>query len=188
MDHLTQVVLAAEAAGKSYGMYVAERHEQGLTALPMPIDTQKQEEKEVWRRCMICGGLIPPELTKRANTCSPACSAERNRRRNREFYQRNIKFKPEAPSKCEFCGKDFMQNRRNQRFCNIRCQEAHNRAVKRGEAANTGMTPGMANRSYGTGVCVICGEQYIKRSARQLTCSDWCRKVHVDKRRKEGKC
>lgn len=100
----------------------------------------------------------------------------------------NIKFKPEAPSKCEFCGKDFIQNRRNHRFCNIRCQEAHSRAVKRGEAANTGMTPGMANRSYGTGVCVICGEQYIKRSARQLTCSDWCRKVHVDKRRKEGKC
>jgi predicted nucleic acid-binding Zn ribbon protein len=96
-----------------------------------------------------------------------------------ERYRKNAKSAPKEQRKCAYCGAEFIQNRINQRFCKTRCQEAHKRAVRRGEVVAVGISPGMANRSYGTGECVICGEMFTKRSARQMTCSKGCRKIYA---------
>lgn len=188
MDHLSQVVKAAREAGMSYGRYVALMHEQGKRPLPKARKAPAAETPEQEKRiCVICGGVIPRER-KNAKTCGSACSYELNKRRNRELYQNTTKFKPKGNYKCDWCGGEFTPNRRFQRFCGEKCQEAHKRAVRRGERVPTGITPGMANRSYGTGECVICGEDFTKKSARQITCCKGCRKEYYARQRKEKKC
>lgn len=186
MDHLTQVVLAAEAAGMSYGKYVALQRELGRPAVPPALRRKAAEaaDEPEWI-CEVCGEAIPIDRRRGSKTCSEECREERNRRRSLRVYWETKKFKPEQDWKCAWCGKEFTPNRRSQRFCSVRCQEARKRAVRRGEAEPVNLTPGMANRSYGTGECVICGEPFIKRSHRAVTCSEACRKVYSGKVKKE---
>ena len=178
MDHLTQVVLAAQAAGMSYGKYVALQHELGRNPVPPALkrriadETEEQEE----RRCEICGAILRPGIRGTVKTCGPVCSYELNKRRNRAYYQKTLKFKPDVPVKCDYCDAEFMQNRRGQRFCSPKCKDAHKAAVRRGIASPTAKSNRMENRSYGPGICVVCGGEYVKKSARQMFCSPACQK------------
>lgn len=186
MDHLTAVVLAAQAAGMSYGKYVARQHELGRPLVPQnPKSRRKQEGEASECLCEVCGRPIPLGRRRGSKTCSGECREEHNRRRSRRVYQETQKFKPTHDWECAWCGKKFTPNRRSQRFCNVRCQEAHKRAVRRGEIEPPKLPPGMANRSYGIGECVICGERFTKRSSRAMTCSEACRKVYSGKVKKE---
>lgn len=185
------VAKAAREAGMSYGKYVALMHERGgrPPAKARGIASTEEAQEPEKRQCIICGKVIPHGRRRGAMTCGGVCGYELNRRRNREWYQKNVKFKPEGTYKCGWCGSEFTPNRRYQRFCGVRCQEAHKRAVKRGEPdPSAGLGQAMANRSYGTGECVICGEDFTKKSARQITCSKGCRKEYYARQRKEKKC
>lgn len=187
MDHLSMVAKAAKAAGMSYGKYVALQYELGRNPVPPALKRLIAEETEEpeERRCEICGALLRPGIRGTVNTCGPVCSYELNKRRNREYYQKTMKFKPGAPVKCDYCEAEFLQNRRGQRFCSPKCNEAHKAAVRRGIASPKAKSNRMENRSYGTGECVICGEMFTKRSARQMTCSKECRRAHSSKVRKD---
>lgn len=46
------------------------------------------------RKCVVCGGLFEPRLpgNPRANACSDACRAERKRRANAEWYEKNRQY------------------------------------------------------------------------------------------------
>lgn len=183
------VARAAREAGMSYGKYVALMHERGERppSVPETEDGPECEPAQEERRCEVCGELLPPGARSGIKACGPVCRTELNRRRARERYQ-SANPKPTEACKCAWCGGEFVPNRRYQRFCGARCQEAHNRAVKRGEIIAVGLSPGMANRSYGTGECVICGEDFTKKSARQITCCAGCRKEYHARQRKEKKC
>lgn len=181
------VVKAAREVGMSYGKYVALMHEQGRDPIARSIAPEFEEEPEE-RLCVICGQPILRIKNGKTLTCSPACRYELNRIRNRDRYRKVASARTMETKKCQFCGTEFSTSRKYQRFCNVRCQEAYRRAVKRGEVANDGMSPGMANRSYGIGECVICGEDFTKRSARHITCCAGCRKEYWARQRKEKKC
>lgn len=128
MDHLSKVAKEAKECGMSYGMYVAMKYEQNgyrPEEKPSEEDELPKQVAHEFRKCVICGGWLPYGANRRFKTCSRSCSYELNKRSVREFYQNNRKFKPDGPVKCAYCGKEFLQNRRAQRFCCAECREAH---------------------------------------------------------------
>lgn len=188
MDNAARINMLARQKGMSYGQYQAMLFEKNRNK-PAEKKSKEAEPKQITeaekRFCVVCGVELPPFAHRRAQTCGSAgCRAELNRRRCRESYREKIAFKPEGKYECAYCKTPFVPTRRTQRFCGKRCQEANKQAVRRGEIVQTGMLPGMANRSYGTGECVICGEAFTKKSARQKTCCAGCRKEYAEKKRK----
>ena len=179
MDNVARINMLARQKGMSYGQYQAMLYEQRGY---QPEKRKEPEDEAEKRFCAVCGKELSKYANKHAKTCGIACRTELNRRRSREYYREKIAFKPDGEYECAYCKGKFVPTRRYQRFCGSRCQEANKRAVRRGETVDTGMPPGMANRSYGTGECVICGGGFTKKSARQLTCCAGCRKEYAEKK------
>jgi predicted nucleic acid-binding Zn ribbon protein len=190
VDHLTKMVLAAEAAGMSYGKYVALVHE-GLIRCPLSEDRCEQSPgpapQQEERRCEICGRYLAEDSRWNQKTCGPACSAELNRLRNRDFYSKNVKFRAVEKIPCRRCGELFLPNRKSQKFCGVLCQHSYNKAKARARR-NGGVVADMTTRNYGTRTCRVCGEEFIKRSWNQEVCSRECRSELDEIRRRRGLC
>jgi hypothetical protein len=105
---LTQVVLAAQAAGMSYGKYVAIHFERNGFRPAFPAEEAEEEPEEV-PKCVICGALMP-HARACVKTCGSACRKELNRRRSLERYRKNAKSAPKEQRKCAYCGAEFIQN------------------------------------------------------------------------------
>lgn len=125
------------------------------------------------KQCVTCG----KEFTAvRSSTicCSPACSDERIRTRNRE----NAREKNQKEAKlanCVVCGKEFAV-KGTALCCSKECSyERHRQTCREYVDKKRG---GVWKNGYGD--CVVCGKKFMKRTANQLTCSPACR-IKMDK-------
>ena len=75
MDALTRDALAANAAGKHYGDYIAERHEARIRAEKEAEEMLEELGRKVnpARKCLYCGGELP---SKRPKFCSNKCRSD----------------------------------------------------------------------------------------------------------------
>ena len=175
MDHLTRVVLEAERRGLSYGKYVAMHHEGMIGRIDCeiaepPVPAPSNEP----RHCVVCGVELHPEAHKNRKTCSSACSAANNRRRNLENYRKKAVAKEPVTQKCVRCGKPFIKHRSNHIFCGGACRKAQTQDIIMGR--NAGSNQEAKIRNYGSAVCRVCGAEFIKRSHNSEICSAACRK------------
>lgn len=139
------------------------------------------------RICQQCGRSF--EGGPRAYYC-PSCRAERQREQNAEFQRRKRKgnYRPLGSiDKCEQCGKDYVVEGGQQRFCPD-CQPIHAKEYDRETAIefyhnNKDRINPVRNqrRRKGPKTCVICGKEFTTNT-RAITCSPECRRKDINKK------
>lgn len=134
LDRLTRDVLAAEAAGMSYGKYKA-------THPYTPEEDDEEEEEvpnpdEVLCTCVNCGQPFV-KLKSRTNKlfCSTPCQLQYN---NKKRYDAMKSARPEKPTACRVCGKIFLADYQHRIYCSTECyrkgqtaREAERRRLKK---------------------------------------------------------
>ena len=116
MDNLTRCVFAAEAAGLSYGQYMAKR--------PV-LSLQKREAEEDARKCVICGKYLGPEYRMGSKYCSKLCASRANALRNRDKFRKQSGVTSETEVICRGCGKPFLigSGHASRKYCSPECRE-----------------------------------------------------------------
>lgn len=131
LDDLTKDVLAAEAAGMSYGKWKALHPRTHAVAEEAPVKPVKKERKPPegsWHECISCGTRYWANLPGQ-RYCSERC-------RDREAKRRYMEKKREDAEnrKCQFCGNPLSGKMR--KFCSHFCCDQAYRMRKR--ALDTG--------------------------------------------------
>ena len=100
-DKLTREVLAAQAAGMSYGTYKGLQYERAGAAYPPAPpkkETAPEKQKAFTISCVICGTEFKAGK-KHAKYCSPQCSRKAYSAKSRKLYHE--KKRQEAGSNAE---------------------------------------------------------------------------------------
>lgn len=145
-DRLTRDVLAAEAAGMSYGNYKAahphtpdEDDEEEIVAPPAPVERVKTGI------CQECGAEFTMDRHSEKKYCSDRCRVNRTQRLR---YQKLHEPKNNGKiTNCLVCGKDFVVSWQRRKYCSTECftvgQRRRQKALKKQykeEAAKNGTT------------------------------------------------
>ena len=86
------------------------------------------------RKCVICHREFKPRLPTQI-TCSEACRKIHRNRHQREYYntycskERKIKL---TAKKCPVCGKEFVTDRKDKKYCCARCCSNYHNNIDRG--------------------------------------------------------
>lgn len=128
----------------------------------------------------------------RAYYC-PGCRLERQREQNRDFNIRKKKGdyrKLGSSDKCERCGKEYVVEAGLQRFCKD-CQKPHaiehdrKTSIEFYKNNKDDINPQRnTRRRIGAKQCAWCGKKF-QSSTRAVTCSDECKRQHVNKMYRE---
>lgn len=120
MDKLTRSVLIAQAAGMSYGKYMATVKERANHPAALGQEEIVPPEIPLEKECVICGKLFSMN-GKRAGTlcCSQECSKRQNAIRARDAYR--AKRAAGNIAVCRWCGKQFTKHHGNAAFCSEEC-------------------------------------------------------------------
>lgn len=82
--------------------------------------------------CKFCGKLFE-KTSNSQKYCSESCKNEAKKLQDsansHKTYIRNKSLKPQIPSTCEYCGKQFIKTHGNQKYCSKTCSENKNREV-----------------------------------------------------------
>lgn len=124
LDHLTRDVLAAEAAGTSYGKWKAANPHTGEED-----DNTEELELASDKRALVCircgKTFLATNLQANMKYCSDECKArasqERDQERNPDKYQ---------PKPCPVCGK-LVQRDHGRVYCGEKCAEIAHRKKER---------------------------------------------------------
>lgn len=146
LDRLTRDVLAAEAAGMSYGNYKAahphtpdedDEDEEEIVAPPAPVGPVKV------RICEECGTEFTLGRQSEKKFCSDRCRTTHGQR----LRNQRIKNQVGKPGVCIVCGKDFVVSWQRRKYCSTECftvgQRRRQKALKKQykeEAAKNGST------------------------------------------------
>lgn len=124
LDHLTRDVLAAQAAGMSYGKYKAlHPHTKGLYDDQEPIQVDASKKVLI---CICCGKtFLAPKHAGNKAYCSDECKKmayiERDKERHPDRY---------IPKPCPICGK-LVQPDHGRVYCSVSCKvEAERRKAR----------------------------------------------------------
>ena len=188
MDLISLRNAEARKLGLSYGKYMAMVRAGMLEEkYPDPKKKAQAEEKTEERLCEICGGPMPEGARSATKTCGPVCSYELNRRRNQKAYMAKRQLQAMHERACLRCEKIFLPSRVDQKFCSAECGKAYRTIVQR-RIRNGETISDLRVRSYGIGVCSVCGDKFQKHSANHAVCSRECRAELEDMRRRRGLC
>lgn len=115
MDYLTQCVLAAEAAGMSYGQYMASRPQ---------LTPQQQAMEEDERKCIICGKRLGIDARKGSKYCSRLCAGRANAKVSFEVARAKQGVTPDTERTCPACGKVFKVGLEHaaRKYCSPECR------------------------------------------------------------------
>ena len=113
--------------------------------------------EENGRVCAVCG---KPLTGRQERYCSKRCKGKAERNRLRES-------RPEAIKVCQNCGKEFVADHKNRKYCSDECEKEGNR--KR-HAKNK-----RAKKKKPVIICAWCGKEFVASHANTKYCSDECR-------------
>jgi endogenous inhibitor of DNA gyrase (YacG/DUF329 family) len=77
----------------------------------------------MYRICPTCGGGFNAK-TNNEKYCCQSCKTQ-------AMHAREGRAAVHEQRTCEYCGKEFVSGRRDQRFCSARCRVANNRRLKK---------------------------------------------------------
>lgn len=113
-------------------------------------------------KCVVCG----KEFIKRDSyddTCSDVCRYKKQildlENRNKEQGETNINATKMDVKKCKYCGKELEDT--NKDFCDNYCEHRY-------------LWNEYCKKKYGVSNCVICGKEFVKQNAMDVTCSYSC--------------
>lgn len=184
LDRLTRDVLAAEAAGMSYGKWKALH--------PHTPDEDEEEEQEmdpdsVVVNCEYCGErFVKSKNNQTRKFCSANCQKNYNNKKRRE------KARQEAigqPAVCPICGVDFMADYQHRIYCSTECfTEGQRRRAKELYISKkeTQSTPKKVETDLDgvTLTCEQCGVQFVNlKNRKRRFCSTACKNVSYNNER-----
>ena len=187
LDRLTRDVLAAEAAGMSYGKWKVLH--------PHTPDEDEEEEQEmdpdsVVVNCEYCGERF---VKSKNNQAKRFCSA--NCQKNYNTAKRREKARQEAigrPAVCRVCGADFMADYQHRVYCSSECYAEGQRKRQKElyiSKKETQSTPKKVETDLDgvTMTCEQCGGQFVKLKGqkRRRFCSTACKNEHYNNERAE---
>jgi endogenous inhibitor of DNA gyrase (YacG/DUF329 family) len=193
LDRLTRDVLAAEAAGMSYGKWKVLH--------PHTPDEDEEEEQEmdpdsVVVNCEYCGErFVKSKNNQTRKFCSANCQKNYNNKKRRE------KARQEAigqPAVCPICGVDFMADYQHRIYCSTECfAEGQRRRAKERYICNkekqTTAKKVETDLDGVTMTCEHCGGKFVKfkNQKRRRFCSTACKNrfysdERAEKRRQEA--
>lgn len=157
MDNLTRDVLAAQAAGMSYGNWKALHQHTGGRYESEPQELAVDSNKRAMV-CVKCGKTFYVE-PKQTNTkyCSDACKYQQQLDRMRELHPQRFK-----PRYCKVCGKELERENKGI-FCSNACRQKNWR--KRDQEKNP--------EKYAPRPCPVCGIMWAPENGRRY-CSQEC--------------
>ncbi len=135
------------------------------------------------RTCVQCGAVFPGG--PRASYC-PSCRDERSKAHKREYQRRKVAgtVRPIGSKDiCEVCGKEYIVDGGNQRYCPACAPEAVRAKVLPGKRAwaadrRDDLIDRAAALKADSAVCAYCGKTYTPTSA-SVTCSEACAMEHA---------
>ncbi len=113
--------------------------------------------EENGRFCVVCGKAL---TGKQERYCGERCKKKAERNRLREN-------RPKAIKVCQHCGKEFVADHKNRKYCSDECEKEGNR--KR-HAKNK-----RAKKKKPVIICTWCGKEFVANHANTKYCSDACR-------------
>ena len=133
MDQLTRDAIAADAAGISYGKYMALHRQVKPVAVRFPkrakeqAKAQQQDTDQPPRPlCRCCGNPIP-ETVKSHTYCSAVCADEARRQQKLAAYQRireqEVVVEEKPKLLCIRCGKEIPQYATRRKYCSAACAD-----------------------------------------------------------------
>lgn len=140
MKTIERVAREAEAAGMTYGMYVAltEHASDRDRAAAIPGWTPgwkpeaKPKKKTTRSTCARCGGEMV-RTNNRQLYCA-ACQEEKNRENSREYQRKRAEERRRLRERdliCPICGEHFRTTVKRRVYCSIKCGEAAWQAMRR---------------------------------------------------------
>jgi predicted nucleic acid-binding Zn ribbon protein len=157
LDHLTRDVLAAQAAGMSYGKWKATHPHTGGEEESEPEELIVDPSK----RALVCmrSGKTFLATPKQSNMkyCGDDCRYQAQLARQRELHPERFK-----PRYCKVCGKELARENKGL-FCSSTCK------VKDWRARDKERHP----EKYQPRPCPICGKMWVPSNGRRY-CSQEC--------------
>lgn len=169
LDHLTQDVLAAQAAGMSYGNWKAMHPHTGGREESEPEELTVDPDKRVLV-CVKCGKtFLASSRSANQKYCSDACRYQQQTDRARELHPERYK-----PRKCQHCGKTLEQSNPG-KYCNRECRRRE--WLKKDRQKNP--------EKYQPRPCPVCGMLWVPDNGR-IYCSEECRQIGTRERAREN--
>lgn len=120
MNLIERLCVEAQAAGMSYGQYVATLNREQIKAFT-PVTVAKGGAK-----CKICGKFFKPGKTKRgyaskSATC-PKCIEEKKQKAEEEKKNKRHRTMKERIANCTRCGTEIITKQPHREGCNLYCR------------------------------------------------------------------
>lgn len=165
--------------GKSF---VPKNGNQGCCSLECSNQNAKNNRAE-WEAkkisCVVCGKKFVPKVKNHQMCCSPACSAEHQRRKRAEAWHRRKETAEPVKKVCPVCGKAFAAEPPNRKYCSSECIREYQRRKSAEDWQQHKATTEPKKR-----LCVICGQEFMVHG-RQICCSPECAKERTRRQQEE---
>lgn len=127
--------------------------------------------------------------TDKRRPCPPGtgCTVKIKRKNKRKFGKNSIINRKEKPQKtkkekepvikrCPVCGKEFLLNRPNKKYCDYECYRIAN---NREHCEKVKVNKVKVNKEPRYGNCKLCGKEFLVTAPNKLYCSEYCQRKNM---------